>query len=142
MAARPPTAVQPLPGAKHASAPPHLPANCAVEAASCQFQSAVPASSRVSIGHTNVAAAAVGTEGGRGRAVTPLALRCRDKERGVVWEECIILMPKQARFVFLSATIPNAREFADWIAKIHGCAVPSLYAASCIMHVVHSSRCV
>jgi hypothetical protein len=44
---------------------------------------------------------------------------CRDKERGVVWEECIIMMPKQARFVFLSATIPNAREFADWIAKIH-----------------------
>lgn len=43
----------------------------------------------------------------------------RDKERGVVWEECIIMMPKQARFVFLSATIPNAREFADWIAKIH-----------------------
>lgn len=43
----------------------------------------------------------------------------RDKERGVVWEECIILMPKQARFVFLSATIPNAREFADWIAKVH-----------------------
>lgn len=46
---------------------------------------------------------------------------CRDKERGVVWEECIIMMPKQARFVFLSATIPNAREFADWIAKIHRC---------------------
>ncbi len=139
MAARPSTAVQPLPDTKHASTPPH-PANCVVEAASCQFQSAVPVSSRVSIGH--IATAAVGTEGGRGRAVTPLALRCRDKERGVVWEECIILMPKQARFVFLSATIPNAREFADWIAKIHGCAVPSLYASSCIMHVVHSSRCV
>lgn len=43
----------------------------------------------------------------------------------MVWEECIILMPKQARFVFLSATIPNAREFADWIAKIHGCHLPS-----------------
>ena len=39
----------------------------------------------------------------------------------MVWEECIIMMPKQARFVFLSATIPNAREFADWIAKVHGC---------------------
>lgn len=49
----------------------------------------------------------------------------RDKERGVVWEECIIMMPKQARFVFLSATIPNAREFADWIAKIHRCAALS-----------------
>lgn len=43
----------------------------------------------------------------------------RDKERGVVWEETIILLPDTCRFVFLSATIPNAREFAFWIAKIH-----------------------
>jgi len=43
----------------------------------------------------------------------------RDKERGVVWEESIILLPHKVRFVFLSATIPNASQFADWIAKIH-----------------------
>jgi superfamily II RNA helicase len=43
----------------------------------------------------------------------------RDKERGVVWEESIILMPKTVRFAFLSATIPNAAEFAQWIAKTH-----------------------
>jgi len=43
----------------------------------------------------------------------------RDKERGVVWEETIILLPDSIKFVFLSATIPNAREFAAWIAKIH-----------------------
>jgi len=43
----------------------------------------------------------------------------RDKERGVVWEESIIMVPDKARFVFLSATIPNAAEFASWIAKIH-----------------------
>ncbi|KXZ50647.1 hypothetical protein GPECTOR_15g331 [Gonium pectorale] len=43
----------------------------------------------------------------------------RDKERGVVWEESIILAPRQARFAFLSATIPNAREFAEWVAKTH-----------------------
>ncbi|GIL48638.1 hypothetical protein Vafri_5094 [Volvox africanus] len=43
----------------------------------------------------------------------------RDKERGVVWEESIILAPREARFVFLSATIPNAREFAEWVAKTH-----------------------
>ena len=43
----------------------------------------------------------------------------RDKERGVVWEESIILMPKSVRFAFLSATIPNAAEFAQWIAKTH-----------------------
>jgi ATP-dependent RNA helicase DOB1 len=37
----------------------------------------------------------------------------RDRERGVVWEESIILMPNRVRFVFLSATIPNAIEFAE-----------------------------
>jgi ATP-dependent RNA helicase DOB1 len=42
----------------------------------------------------------------------------RDKERGVVWEETIILLPQPIRLVFLSATIPNAREFAEWICKI------------------------
>lgn len=43
----------------------------------------------------------------------------RDKERGIVWEESIILLPHKVRFLFLSATIPNAKEFVGWIAKIH-----------------------
>lgn len=43
----------------------------------------------------------------------------RDKERGVVWEESIILLPHKVRFVFLSATIPNSKQFVNWIAKIH-----------------------
>lgn len=43
----------------------------------------------------------------------------RDKERGVVWEETIILLPNSVRYVFLSATIPNARQFAEWICEIH-----------------------
>lgn len=43
----------------------------------------------------------------------------RDKERGVVWEESIILTPKQANFVFLSATIPNAFQFAQWVCHEH-----------------------
>ncbi|KAG5437942.1 hypothetical protein PCANB_000288 [Pneumocystis canis] len=43
----------------------------------------------------------------------------RDKERGVVWEETIILLPDKVRYVFLSATIPNAMQFAEWICKTH-----------------------
>ncbi|KAF8509169.1 ATP-dependent RNA helicase [Hysterangium stoloniferum] len=43
----------------------------------------------------------------------------RDSERGVVWEETIILLPHKVRHVFLSATIPNAMEFAEWICKSH-----------------------
>ncbi|KAG0292036.1 ATP-dependent RNA helicase mtr4 [Linnemannia gamsii] len=41
----------------------------------------------------------------------------RDAERGVVWEETIILLPAQCHYVFLSATIPNAMEFAEWVCK-------------------------
>ncbi|XP_010906612.1 DExH-box ATP-dependent RNA helicase DExH9 [Elaeis guineensis] len=43
----------------------------------------------------------------------------RDRERGVVWEESIVMAPKNSHFVFLSATVPNAKEFADWVAKVH-----------------------
>ena len=43
----------------------------------------------------------------------------RDATRGVVWEETIILLPDKVRYVFLSATIPNAMQFAEWITKIH-----------------------
>lgn len=43
----------------------------------------------------------------------------RDKERGVVWEEVMILLPRSVRYVMLSATVPNALEFAQWIASLH-----------------------
>lgn len=43
----------------------------------------------------------------------------RDKDRGVVWEETIILLPDKVHYVFLSATIPNGKEFVNWITKIH-----------------------
>ncbi|KAB8239814.1 rRNA-processing arch domain-containing protein [Aspergillus alliaceus] len=43
----------------------------------------------------------------------------RDTTRGVVWEETIILLPDKVRYVFLSATIPNAMQFAEWIVKMH-----------------------
>ncbi|XP_042208658.1 exosome RNA helicase MTR4-like [Homarus americanus] len=43
----------------------------------------------------------------------------RDKERGYVWEETIILLPPTVHFVFLSATIPNASQFAQWVCYLH-----------------------
>ncbi|KAL4921237.1 rRNA-processing arch domain-containing protein [Aspergillus aurantiobrunneus] len=43
----------------------------------------------------------------------------RDATRGVVWEETIILLPDKVRYVFLSATIPNAMQFAEWVTKMH-----------------------
>ena len=41
-----------------------------------------------------------------------------DIERGYVWEESIIFSKPHVRFLCLSATIPNASEFADWIQSI------------------------
>jgi superfamily II RNA helicase len=41
-----------------------------------------------------------------------------DIERGTIWEESLIFSPRNVRFLCLSATIPNAREFADWIESI------------------------
>ncbi|MBD3203533.1 DEAD/DEAH box helicase [Candidatus Woesearchaeota archaeon] len=41
-----------------------------------------------------------------------------DIERGTVWEESIIFSPENIRFLCLSATIPNAKEFASWIQSI------------------------
>lgn len=41
-----------------------------------------------------------------------------DEERGTVWEESIIFAPEHIRFVCLSATVPNLRQFAAWIREI------------------------
>lgn len=43
----------------------------------------------------------------------------RDRERGVVWEESIIFLPPEIKMVFLSATMSNATEFAEWICHLH-----------------------
>ncbi|MEK6943664.1 MAG: DEAD/DEAH box helicase [Nanoarchaeota archaeon] len=41
-----------------------------------------------------------------------------DIERGYVWEESVIFSRPNVRILCLSATIPNAQEFADWIHAI------------------------
>jgi ATP-dependent RNA helicase DOB1 len=43
----------------------------------------------------------------------------KDRERGVVWEESIIFLPPAIKMVFLSATMSNATEFAEWICFLH-----------------------
>ena len=42
-----------------------------------------------------------------------------DTQRGHIWEESIIFS-EDVKFLFLSATIPNAEEFASWVRKIKG----------------------
>lgn len=40
-----------------------------------------------------------------------------DPERGVVWEEVLIMLPPSVTLVLLSATVPNTKEFAGWIGR-------------------------
>ena len=49
-----------------------------------------------------------------------------DIERGHIWEESIIFSPDHVRFLCLSATIPNAEEFSEWITSIKKHAVVTI----------------
>lgn len=40
-----------------------------------------------------------------------------DQERGVVWEEVIIMLPEHVTLIMLSATVPNTFEFANWVGR-------------------------
>ncbi|KAJ2519591.1 Antiviral helicase ski2 [Coemansia sp. RSA 1939] len=40
-----------------------------------------------------------------------------DAERGVVWEEVIIMLPGHVSIILLSATVPNTKEFAEWVGR-------------------------
>ena len=40
-----------------------------------------------------------------------------DQERGVVWEEVIIMLPEHVTLILLSATVPNTHEFASWVGR-------------------------
>lgn len=40
-----------------------------------------------------------------------------DMERGVVWEEVIIMLPEHVTLILLSATVPNTYEFASWVGR-------------------------
>ena len=40
-------------------------------------------------------------------------------ERGTVWEESLIFLPKHMQILCLSATIPNIEQLAAWVESIH-----------------------
>ena len=51
-----------------------------------------------------------------------------DPERGYVWEESIIYSSEKIRFLCLSATIPNAVQFSNWISAIKNHTVKTVVA--------------
>lgn len=46
-----------------------------------------------------------------------------DIQRGTVWEESIIFAPQNIKFVCLSATMPNLRQFAKWMQSVRDCPI-------------------
>lgn len=42
-----------------------------------------------------------------------------DKERGIVWELTLALLPPHVRTLLLSATVGNSLEFTSWLARAH-----------------------
>jgi superfamily II RNA helicase len=43
----------------------------------------------------------------------------QDPDRGHVWEETLILCPRDIQLVLLSATMPSAESLAGWLARLH-----------------------
>ena len=43
-----------------------------------------------------------------------------DRERGIVWELSLGLLPKHVRLLLLSATVGNSTEFLLWLSRAHG----------------------
>jgi superfamily II RNA helicase len=56
-----------------------------------------------------------------------------DKDRGTVWEESMMLIPKNISMLMLSATIDKPENFAQWVENIHGKEV--ILASTYLRHV-------
>ncbi|OWB73351.1 hypothetical protein B5S31_g3089 [[Candida] boidinii] len=76
-----------------------------------------------------------------------------DIDRGVVWEEVIIMLPDHIKVILLSATVPNTYEFASWVGRtkqkdIYVISTPKrpvplelfVWAKDDVFKVVHANR--
>jgi superfamily II RNA helicase len=60
-----------------------------------------------------------------------------DPDRGLVWEETIILLGRDVQIIMLSATIRNTEEFASWIGNIKEKTISWIPATKRIVPLVH-----
>jgi antiviral helicase SKI2 len=62
-----------------------------------------------------------------------------DSDRGVVWEEVLIMLPSHVHVVMLSATVPNFIEFTEWVGRIRKQRVYVQCTAKRPVPLVHSA---
>jgi superfamily II RNA helicase len=60
-----------------------------------------------------------------------------DPDRGHVWEETIVLLPKEIQMILLSATIDSAYEFANWIGRIKETPITLLSTTHRVVPLIH-----
>ena len=76
---------------------------------------------------------------GVGGIVMDEAHYIQDPDRGHVWEESLILAPRDLQLVLLSATMPSANSLAGWLAKISDrrtCLLSTTYRIVPLVHGV------
>jgi len=61
-----------------------------------------------------------------------------DADRGTVWEQCIIMLPKHVQMVMLSATIGEKERFAKWIETIKENKVTICSTTTRVVPLMHS----
>jgi len=61
----------------------------------------------------------------------------QDPDRGHVWEETLILCPRELQLVMLSATMPSAESLVSWLSALHGRQVMLLETAYRVVPLVH-----
>jgi superfamily II RNA helicase len=68
-----------------------------------------------------------------------------DPDRGKVWEQCMMLLPKGINLVLLSATIATPEPFGQWLSEVRGTNVhliSTTYRIVPLLHIVGSEQTV
>uniref|UniRef100_A0AC35U079 Helicase SKI2W n=1 Tax=Rhabditophanes sp. KR3021 TaxID=114890 RepID=A0AC35U079_9BILA len=64
-----------------------------------------------------------------------------NEDRGHVWEEVLIMLPRDVKIIMLSATVPNCMEFADWVGRLKDIDVYVVQTSMRPVPLIHSLYC-
>uniref|UniRef100_A0AC35TMZ8 Helicase SKI2W n=1 Tax=Rhabditophanes sp. KR3021 TaxID=114890 RepID=A0AC35TMZ8_9BILA len=64
-----------------------------------------------------------------------------NEDRGHVWEEVLIMLPRDVKIIMLSATVPNCMEFADWVGRLKDIDIYVVQTSMRPVPLIHSLYC-